>query len=255
MANLTDKNILFIVEGDRTEPTLIRMVNKNFGFIDEHKVFSYKTTIHKLYDDLILDEYLQINLLLSEKTTVQNEKKILSMHFIAIYLVFDFDPHHPKYNLEHLIEMVSVFNDPLDRGLLLINYPMVEAHRHHGIMPDHSFFDKTVTKDEIRRYKELVGIESSYTAINKYHRGIIINQLAHHLVKMNYLIYNEKSIPEVTKMYDLISNVEFINKQDENYRNDKLFVLSTVFFYLIDLKPKSFYDEVKTYELMFLNND
>jgi hypothetical protein len=252
MANLTEKNILFIVEGEKAEPTLIRMINKNFGMGSEHTIYPYKTTIHTLYDDLILDEYLQINLLLSEKTTNKGDKKMLSMHFSAIYLVFDFDPHHSKYKLERLLEMVSFFNDPLDKGLLLINYPMIEAHRHHNKMPDSSFFDKTVTKDEVTNYKEIVGRESSYTAINKYHRRTIIEQLVHHLVKLNYLINSEKRIPDICQMYNLISNLDFIRKQDTNYHDNKLYVLSTVFFYLIDLKPKSFYDEIKTYESMFV---
>ncbi len=252
MANLTEKNILFIVEGESAEPKLIRMINKNFGLGDEHNIYPYKTTIHTLYDDLVLDEYLQVNLLLSEKTTHKGDKKMLSMHFMAIYLVFDFDPHHPKYNLEHLLEMVSFFNDPLDKGLLLINYPMIEAHRHHKIMPDLSFLDRTITKDEVLRYKELVGCESDYTAINRYHRRIIIEQLVHHLVKLNYLVTNEKSIPEIKEMYKLISNLDFIIKQDENYYNNRLYVLSTVFFYLIDLKPKTFYDEVKSYETILI---
>ena len=125
MANSTEKNILFIVEGERAEPTLIRMINKQFGLGDEHRIYPYKTTIHTLYDDLVLDEYLQINLLLSERTSNKSDKKMLSMRFSAIYLVFDFDPHHPKYNLDHLLKMVSFFNEPIERGLLLINYPMI----------------------------------------------------------------------------------------------------------------------------------
>ena len=119
-------------------------------------------------------------------------------------------------------------------------------------MPDFSFFDKTVTKNEVLSYKETVGKDSAYTEINRYHRDLIIKQLAHHLIKINYLVHNQKSIPNIDQMYDLISDADFIRKQDDNYKNDRLYVLSTAFFYLFDLKPTSFYDEIKAFESLFV---
>lgn len=250
MASFQDSNILFIVEGELTEPKLLGMIYRQFQ-VDTKKIYPFKSSIHQLYRELSFDDDLDIVLLLKERTHDQGKKKMLSMKFSAIYLIFDFDPQDPNFDLDKLKDMARFFNDPLDKGLLLINYPMIEAHRHHGNLPDLSFLQKTVTKEQVKKYKQLVGKESKCTDLNNYNRAFTIQQLVHHLVKLNMLITHQCKIPDISDLYSLLKNLDFIGNQYSNYLEDKLYVLSTALFFMIDLKPQSFFEEVKAYESQF----
>ncbi|MDY0278418.1 MAG: hypothetical protein RBQ97_10090 [Acholeplasma sp.] len=242
---MSNSNILFIVEGEVTEPELIKKMNSVLNITETRNVYSYKTSIYELYDVLKEDKYLDIVLTLKERTSDKRTREMLSRNFVAIYLIFDFEPHYQKFDINKIVEMRKVFNESTDGGLLLINYPMIEAYKHIKEMPDKEFIDRTVTKKQVKQYKHLVGEESDYTDLAACHRDIIINQMIHHLIKMNYLINGCKAMPNYETVTKMIHDEEFIKKQHLHYQDDKLFVLSTVYYYILELKPTSFFDEIQ----------
>lgn len=242
MANV---KVLFIVEGEKDEPKLIETINKSLYFDGKIEIYSYKTSIHQLYKELYLDDDLELPLLLKEKETDKSLKEMLSNDFSAVYLIFDFEPHHKEFNIENLIKLQLFFNDSLEKGLLLINYPMLESFRHLKELPDKEFLTKTVNKEEVKKYKELVGLESKHSDPTNYHNELVKNLIIHHLIKMNIVINETKELPSPKKTSEMVCCDKFAKKQYNNYLEDKLYVLSTLFYYLIELMPTSFYEELK----------
>ncbi len=241
---MVNEKVLFIVEGERDEPKLIKTINNALYFAGGIEVYSYKTSIHELYEELSFDDDLDLPLVLREKETDRLSKELLSNDFSAIYLIFDFEPHYQKFDIDNLIEMQKFFNSSLDKGLLLINYPMLESFKHLKDLPDIEFLTKSVSKEEVAKYKEIVGQESRHYDQTKYHNLLVKEIMIHHLIKMNMLINNKKEIPTSDEVESMICNYEFTKKQHENYLEDKLYFLSTMFYYLIELMPKSFYQEL-----------
>lgn len=242
---MVNEKVLFIVEGEKDEPKLIKSINDALYFAGGIEVYSYKTSIHELYEELSFDDDLDLPLVLREKETDRLSKELLSNDFSAIYLIFDFEPHYQKFDIDNLIEMQKFFNSSLDKGLLLINYPMLESFKHLKGLPDMEFLTKTVSKEEVSNYKEIVGRESEHYDHTKYHNLVVKEIIIHHLIKMNLLINNKKEIPTSSEVESMICNYEFTEKQYENYLEDKLYVLATMFYYLIELMPKSFYGELQ----------
>lgn len=242
---MVNEKVLFIVEGEKDEAKLIRTINDALHFTGGIEVYSYKTSIHELYEELSFDDDLDLPLVLREKETDRLSKKLLSNDFSAIYLIFDFEPHYPKFDIDNLIKMQKFFNSSLDGGLLLINYPMLESFKHLNDLPDKKFLTKSVSKEEVTKYKEIVGQESKHYDQTKYHNLLVKEIMIHHLIKMNLLINNKNEIPTSYEMESMICDYEFTEKQHENYLKDKLYVLSTMFYYLIELMPKSFYEELQ----------
>ncbi len=242
---MVNGKVLFIVEGEKDEPKLIRTINDALHFTGNIEIYSYKTSIHELYEELSFDDDLELPLVLRAKATDRLSKELLSNDFTAIYLIFDFEPHYPKFDIYNLIKMQKFFNSSLDRGLLLINYPMLESFKHLNNLPDKEFLTKKVSKEEVTKYKEIVGQESKHYDQTKYHNLLVKEIMIHHLIKMNMLINNKKEIPTSDEMESMICDYEFTEKQYENYLKDKLYVLSTMFYYLIELMPKSFYEELQ----------
>jgi len=237
-----DKNILFIVEGETAEPKIIRRINKILNLDEDTNIYSYRTSIYELYEELKFDNYLEIALVLREKETIKRQCMMLSKEFVAIYLIFDFEPQHPKFDLEKIKTMNKFFNDSLDKGLLLINFPMIESMRHIKWMPDNEFIDRTVSKQEVLRYKELVGNESNYTDINLYNMDIILQQITHHFIKLNYLVNQTKELPNFSQLTEIINGDELIQVEYQGYFDDKLLVVSTIYYYVFELKSSHFYD-------------
>lgn len=143
------------------------------------------------------------------------------------------------------MKMRKYFNESLENRLLLINYPMIESYKHLQKMPDQDFISKSVTKEQVKKYKELVGFESKYTDISKYHREIVLNLIIHHLIKLNFIITGNKIMPDHLEIELLVLSNKLVQLQFENYNLDKLYVISTIYYYIIELKPISFYDELQ----------
>lgn len=129
------KNILLLVEGERTECDFFNKMGEiMFGGVNI-KIISFKCNIYSLYKfmeeyefniDLIKALTLKKNLLKEEEIEFIKENK-----FFMKFLIFDFD-FQEKYisdsdKVIRLQKMRSFFNNESDQGYLFINYPMFEA--------------------------------------------------------------------------------------------------------------------------------
>lgn len=245
---MASETVLFIVEGQKDEPNLIKAINKALYYKDKIDIYSYNTSIYELYDKLLseydFDDHIDFPLILRSMETDWQKRELLSKNFSAIYLIFDFEPHYPKFNIENLIRLQKYFNDSLDKGLLLINYPMLEAFRHLKQLPDKDFLTKTVTKEEVKRYKELVNNESNLQNLACYYNEDVKKIIIHHLIKLNIFFNGKKEVPNFEEVQAMVCDSDFTKKQFQNYQDDKLIVLSMIFYYIIEMLPKSFYQEL-----------
>ena len=246
------ENILFIVEGEKSEPNLIYHLQRAFQIADEFKIFSYETSIYELYDELSLDEYLDIVLFLKEKTTDIDKKQTLSNKFSKIYLLFDFDPHHQKFDFKKTKSMLEKFKDATDGGKLYINYPMIESIKHLKQMPDLGFIKRTVTQLEITEYKTLVNQFVTYSNYTKLSYTTVRDILIHHLSKLCYILKGDKFI-DTAQCYDVDSfySVSLLVKQMECYSQDRLFIINTSVLYLIDLLQSKFLRSLQKHQIKF----
>ncbi len=253
MANLqSKKNILFIVEGEKTEPGLIYHLQRVFKVDIEYNVYSYETSIYELYDSLSEDKDLDIVLLLKELTIDPDKRKILSNRFTNIYLLFDFDPHHQKYGSEKIKSMLEKFNDSTDGGKLYINYPMTESFRHLKHMPDLKFITRSVTQLEITEYKSHVDQCSIYSNLTKLNYTTARDIVIHHLTKLEYILHRTKIIVDST-CYDIdsLSSIDLLLKQNELYKQDKLYVINTGILYLADILQGTFLKSLQKHQIKF----
>ena len=246
VSSLNSKSsLLFIVEGATTEPRIIRKICSIVGSHD-FNIYSYKTSIYELYDELKVDKDLDLLMLLREKETDQSKKALFDHHYYRIYLIFDYDPHYQKFDHQKVIEMIRYFKDSSDQGKLFINYPMMESHRHLQLMPDRDFLNLTIKDIEIREYKQMVGDTSKYYDISKYNYDIVREMVAHHLIKYQFLLYGSKCLPE-KEYFDHWSeedDVRLACLQHDMLSRGLLYVLNTSIFYVVDIRPKTFFNTV-----------
>lgn len=245
------KKILFIVEGEKAEPTFLRRTNKTLN-IDDYEIFSFKTSIYELYDELKNESDFDILLFLKEKFNGDNKSlKILNNKFESIFLIFDYDPQHQKFSRDKITEMVEFFNDSTDGGKLLISFPMIEDTRHLKKMPDESFIGKKIDISKIKSYKKMVGEESYYRDLSKYNYNLVVKMILHHLVKFNYLIFNNNFLISKDDFFNIKNWKKILDVQNNAYFNEqKIFIISEAFFYIVELKPKLFFNtKFKNYKI------
>ena len=244
------KNVLFIVEGDGAENTLIHHINRVLKITDEYKVLAYNTVIYELYEELMSDSDLDLLLLLKEKANLEDKTKF-SVKYTNIYLIFDFDPHHHKYDLEKLKSMLVKFSDSTNGGKLYINYPMVESYKHLKQMPDLGFLKRTVSKLEVLEYKAIVGTFPIYSNLTKYTYTTVRDMLLHHTIKYNFIGTKNKTIGdiEIYEDEDQLFALNVLNIQNHQYNMDQLYVLNTAIFYTLDLSPKKLYNQLLKHQV------
>lgn len=241
------ERILFVVEGSKSEPALIRKLNRIYGIPEkDYLIYSYKNTIHELIDDYIqqssVDEYLDFKLFLREHTKDAHMKKELNQNFALIYIIFDFEPHYPKFHYDALKKLKNYFNNSLENGLLLLSYPMIEALRHLKANNDLDFFDRAIKSGEVALYKKRVGNESDFHDVTVYNIHDVDYLIAMHLKKLNHLVFGATIKPNRSDLDKIIISEELLRLQYHNYQNKNLPIVSTVFYYLIDYFAPDFYE-------------
>lgn len=260
-------NILFIVEGEKAEPRLIKQYFNSYrdlGLKDNFKIHSVKTNIYSLYNEIKKEDFfLNIKDILIQKSNDATQIEILKEDFLYTYLIFDCDAHNSQkhsnlslrervmQNFSILQEMADYFDDESDptKGRLYINYPMIESYRDCDDFFDNNYKDEVVSVDDLSNYKKLVGRKklcniknlSNYTA-NDFNSLTKMN-----LFKLNMLLNNEwKSCDyyEYSKKSDCFNIVN----NEKNYcdLNNSIFVLNTFLFWLVDYygNRNGFYDKI-----------
>ena len=133
---MSSKNILCVVEGEATEPKILKKLNAEF-IARNSDFISIGTNIYHMYHkytkerEEVGDEIdMFIFLKKFDKNDVLKDKS--KRDFRAIYLFMDLDRHEPLSSryLDCVPEMLNLFNNETENGKLYISYPMVEAFKH-----------------------------------------------------------------------------------------------------------------------------
>ena len=245
---MNERRVLFIVEGSRGEPRLLRKMHSTLFGTQVDNIFWHGTVIHDLiarvFIDGILDDDLDIVSVLRESITDVNRRKVLEQEFSDIYLVFDMDPHDPRYDKDLLDKAMRFFSDSTVNGKLYLNYPMLESYRHLRRHDDEDYLERTVTIDEIYRYKTMVELEShpDFKQLNGYTPETFDEIIRMNLRKANSILNGDRSVPDVNEFLSW-SGSEILDLQtDSMVRENRIHVLNTSMFYPVEFAPSRFID-------------
>lgn len=220
--------ILFILEGNRTDPNILSSMWHNFFRNTSNSNFhvTYDTNIYILWNEIKCDKDLDILELLIErneenKTTLEPIKKSISQ----TYLLFDYDGHAGEASDEDLVEMLHFFNEETENGKLFISYPMVEAIRHLGSNVA-DFSNLVFPIQDSTSYKELVNkvaLFTNYSDISGDQWNFICSE---NLRKSNQIVNGCLNFPTSPES---VNQLSILLKQIENHivPNEEVSVLSS----------------------------
>lgn len=198
--------ILFVFEGTRREPDMFRTLEYLFFPKGQTIVCSFGNNIYELYRQLkALDGGGDIVSILREKYKDSSENPfspgIKSSDFSEIYLFFDYDFQNRNLTLEQMnqqiSEMLDLFNDETDNGLLFINYPMLEAIRYTKKLPDPNYAEYTVSRNDCLE-KGFKDIAQQFT---DYH-------------SLDFIVLDFRRVPSEQKVYTTKQNWELLKTQN-----------------------------------------
>ena len=235
------KKILLIVEGDSDEVKFLRGLFKKCNKKTEYKIYSYRTNIHVLAQEIFnnyndFDEgYIDVKLILASLENDKKRKRLLYENYSDIYMIFDFDPQHDHPHFDTIRRMISYFSDSTLQGKLFLNYPMMQSFKHFDQLPCLSFENLEVTLDEIKKYKEMVGKVSGFTDLTKYN----------YITYYSIAVHGVYEIPNIDDYWELdyckIYDFELVSFTERK----TISVLNTCVFSLIDFAPNNFFSFIK----------
>ncbi len=270
----SQNRILLIVEGAKTEPKLFEKISSiKWNEKAEISIIDIKTNIYSLYNKMIKydeDFFLGASstidvlkeMLYSEGRTQELEK--LNYPFTDIYLFFDFEyqdriiPDEKKHDF--LNDMQNYFSNETENGLLLINYPMIEAYRDFiPPAPSLSFRDRDIdipiVKD--KKYKQIVGERGFVYDIKNYDLNMFEGLFIQNVMKANYLLNNDYSMPEYEIFInDFVYGTSLLNSEF-NYidKNLKISILCSCIYIFVGYFGKTYYDTLKNKSLKLIYNE
>ena len=250
---MNKEKTLFIFEGVKTESKLIEKLEHNFlGKTNSIKCV-FDAEIYQLYRAIKEEKEFSIDIVSLLKERTAENAKILENYtrdsFAYIYLFFDYDAHSTLADDNKIKEMLSLFNDETEEGMLYISYPMVEAIRHFKDLE--SFKSLTVkckrkncpykeechNKEECLKephYKSVAASDSrpQLSNVNSYTKTVWQELITAHLCKANALVNDAFTMPT-----SLISQEAIVSKQLEKHichKCPEVAVLSACPLYVLD---------------------
>ncbi|MFK5977087.1 MAG: hypothetical protein QM493_11340 [Sulfurovum sp.] len=230
-------NILFIVEGKKTEPLIMEnlkkfFLNDNNEYIATKDIIvSYGTVIYGLYKKFLdkngeLD--FDIDTFAILKRLDDRLKDIKRKEIDQIYLIFDYDSHASNADYNKLLKVLNLFDNELDKGKLFISYPMVEALRH---LKDEVDFKDTKVISE-KAYKNISKeCDACFLHFNDYTQENWKTIISQHYQKANFIVNDKFEFPP-----NIIEQLDILVKQKEKYIDieEKVAVLSAFPLFLVD---------------------
>lgn len=243
---MSERRVLFIVEGKRGEPRLLkRMHNVLFG-THPGNICYHGTVIHdlisRLFVDGFLDETLDVVSVLRESVDDPERRMILEQEYSDVYLVFDMDPHDPRYDSNMLKTAIRFFSDSTDNGKLYLNYPMLESYRHLKMHYDPGYLNRVVKTDSLGGYKHIVETEShpDFKQLGDYTEETFREIIVMNLQKANWMMGNGGRIPEIDEFLSWEGS-EILDVQNRSMDDkDLIYVLNTSVFYPVEFNPSMF---------------
>ena len=243
------RKILFITEGRRAEPLLLRVLWDKFSFPKNYEFYSYNTNLTVLtkeyYKEGSFDDDLDLIMLLREKGVDEKNRAALDLEYTDVFLIFDLDPHVNSFYPDRIREMMAHFSDSAGFGKLYINYPMLESWRDIRSENDIDFKDRTVAKADFSKYKHMV-LKNNYSwaplrNFSKTDRISLSIVIRFHLMKANYILTGSYAVP---KKEDYLK-FDFYNLLEKELallgEQDMVHALCTALFCVIEYNPTKFF--------------
>ncbi|GGP69365.1 MULTISPECIES: hypothetical protein [Shewanella] len=200
-------NILFVFEGRKAEPNIARNLREQILNRDSKLIVqtSYGMSIYNLFNKVTEDEYFDtyefiVQELESRDKLTDDDSAVIAIEdpddISEIYLFFDYDCHCSNADDKKIRDMVGLFNDAQDKGLLCISYPMVEAIRHQrGHAPEYL----THSTVDLRNYKKWVNaapdMDKQFQNWGLYTSETWSSIAKQHLSRVNYLLNDSLELP------------------------------------------------------------
>ena len=214
-------NTLLIIEGESCEKQFFDKFIKTINADKNITIIPFCNDIYELYKYIEeLGETTTKDVILNYCDLDDKARKLLKdTKFVYTYLVFDLDiqdggEDERKEKLEHVTQMVNLFNNETEYGKLFVNYPMMESYRHFDITNPDTLANKSVIVDNdiLTHYKELVGQEGTNKNVSKYTSKDFYTITLAHLMQANLLLNGQFKKPNMTNYVDLI-DIANINKK------------------------------------------
>ena len=233
-------NTLLIIEGESCEKQFFDKFIKTINADKNITIIPFCNDIYELYKYIEeLGETTTKDVILNYCDLDDKARKLLKdTKFVYTYLVFDLDiqdggEDERKEKLEHVTQMVNLFNNETEYGKLFVNYPMMESYRHFDITNPDTLANKSVIVDNdiLTHYKELVGQEGTNKNVSKYTSNDFYTITLAHLMQANLLLNGQFKKPNMTNYVDLI-DIANINKKQSDLilKKKKMLVLNTSTF-------------------------
>lgn len=231
--------ILFLVEGEKMEPKIMRHVLSVYGLGEKYEIISYKTNIYGLYEIMFAEghpedwDLLQI---MKERAN-ESESDIFNYRYSDMVLIFDLDPQHPGFSVKKIREMAAYFVESSDMGKLYINYPMVEAFYHMKSVPDMEYNSYEIAAEDVYkrgRYKSCVKKLCGCSSFDNFFRrverkeqcGVLIRQNLDKAKILTHVDLDGRDVPEQTHILD--AELRYLENEE------KIKVLCTCVFFIAD---------------------
>ena len=151
--------VLVIVEGEKTEPRIMKHLFDCFGISGKHEIYSFKSNLYTLYQKMFINndpESFDLLQVLKEDAAPE-DRSLLDNNYSDVLLIFDFDPQDHLCRPETVVRMLEYFNESSDMGKLYINYPMAESYYHMRTIPDPDYLNYSFPVEQLKTYKKYVG--------------------------------------------------------------------------------------------------
>ena len=234
------RKILVLVEGERTDLTLMHRLFTFYQFDAQYEIVPYRTNIYTLYHEMFEEnDPSDIDLLqLLKSREVRPEKRALfDIAYSDILLVFDLDPQAPDFSAEKVLQMSAYFTESSDMGKLYLSYPMIEAFYHMSVIPDPEYNDRFVLLDELKAgtYKSRVNRENRDRDYRKFpgsrdECSIVIRQ---NITKSWWLLGQTGSDLHPPEQVDILTQELRLMSE-----SNAISVLSTCPFFIADYNPR-----------------
>ena len=234
---MSNRKILFIVEGKSESKFLNQSFFKFLNIDDRYNIIEYKTSIYELYDLLIKfeDESLTSILFFNGKLDIRlKDNRQLNSTFSYIYLIFDLDIQYHKFDEKKITYMANRFNEATEEGQLLLNFPMFESiydiHENFPITDTYKFVDVSKSDD----YKNYVKSITFNKENNHIYKTISSSALLLKIASFNlkrYLFINKLYVYTSINVPMTLNNI--LNKY---YEINKIFVLNMMILLTYEFK-------------------
>lgn len=233
--------LLFIVEGDKSEPDILKNMEKIILKETNSIICSFENNIYELYKKMRTSENLNIVEVLNKIKNIE----LIPEEFTDIFLFFDYDGHDSKANDEKIIEMLEFFNNSTTNGKLYINYPMVESIKIISLEAEKLFYD-IAECSSFKDFIDKVG-ENRLNNVKRYNYEIWQEIIYKNLFKVNFLLNDNFNNLDLEKIYlELKDGLKIFLKQKEKYidKEKKILILNSFPIFICNFIKKSYFKKL-----------